>query len=118
MRRTLLLLSTMVVALLLAGGVALAANITCPGGGPCTGTEQNDRITGSLLEDDIQALGGRDVSAPAQGTMMSTAAGAGTTSGAESAETSLRAVGGPTTSTVAQVRPTLARHPTALSPAQ
>ena len=61
MRRTLLLLSTMVVALLLAGGMALAANITCPGGGPCTGTEQNDRITGSLLEDDIQALGGRDV---------------------------------------------------------
>jgi hypothetical protein len=54
MRRTLLLLSTMVVALLLAGGVALAANITCPGG-PCTGTEQNDRITGSLLDDDIAA---------------------------------------------------------------
>jgi Ca2+-binding RTX toxin-like protein len=62
MKRTLMLLSTMVVALLLAGGVALAANITCPPtGGPCPGTEQNDRITGSLLDDDIDALGGRDV---------------------------------------------------------
>jgi hypothetical protein len=41
-------------------GVAWAANITCTGG-PCTGTEQNDRITGSLLDDQIQALGGLDV---------------------------------------------------------
>src|SRR5215208_5929826 len=40
-------------------GVAWAANITCLGG-PCVGTEQNDRITGSLLDDEIQALGGRD----------------------------------------------------------
>jgi Ca2+-binding RTX toxin-like protein len=40
-------------------GVAWAANITCPGG-PCVGTEENDRITGSLLDDQIQALGGRD----------------------------------------------------------
>jgi hypothetical protein len=62
MKRTLMLLSTMVVALLLAGGVALAANITCPPtGGPCPGTEQNDLITGSQLDDDIDALGGRDV---------------------------------------------------------
>jgi hypothetical protein len=61
MRRTLLLsLTTIVVTLLLAGGVALAANITCPGG-PCVGTEQNDRITGSLLDDQILALGGLDV---------------------------------------------------------
>jgi Ca2+-binding RTX toxin-like protein len=59
MRRTLLLLSTTVLALLLACGVALAANITCPGG-PCVGTEQNDRITGSQVDDTIQALGGRD----------------------------------------------------------
>src|SRR5215213_9324668 len=41
-------------------GVAWAANITCQGG-PCVGTEQNDRITGSQLEDEIQALGGRDL---------------------------------------------------------
>src|SRR5829696_8069802 len=60
MRRTLLSLTTMVVALLLACGVALAANITCPGG-PCTGTDENDRITGSQLDDQIQALAGRDV---------------------------------------------------------
>ena len=61
MRRTLLLsLTTIVVTLLLAGGVAWAANITCTGG-PCAGTEQDDRITGSQLYDEIQALGGRDV---------------------------------------------------------
>jgi Ca2+-binding RTX toxin-like protein len=59
MRRTILLLSTMMLALLLASGVALAANITCLGG-PCVGTEQNDRITGSMEDDVIQALGGRD----------------------------------------------------------
>jgi Ca2+-binding RTX toxin-like protein len=58
LRGTLLFLSTMILALLLAGGVALAANIQCLGG-PCTGTEQNDRITGSLV-DDIEALGGGD----------------------------------------------------------
>ena len=40
-------------------GVAWAANITCLGG-PCTGTEENDRITGSQLDDEIEALGGRD----------------------------------------------------------
>jgi uncharacterized membrane protein (UPF0127 family) len=59
MRRTLLLLSTMMLALLLAGGVALAANIQCQGG-PCVGTEQNDLILGSLVDDQIQALGGSD----------------------------------------------------------
>lgn len=41
-------------------GVALAANIQCQGG-PCVGTEQNDRITGSQLDDEIEALGGRDI---------------------------------------------------------
>jgi Ca2+-binding RTX toxin-like protein len=45
---------------LLAGGVAWAANITCTGG-LCAGTEQDDRITGSQLYDEIQALAGRDV---------------------------------------------------------
>ena len=49
----------MVVTLLLAGGVALAANIQCQGG-LCVGTQQNDRITGSQEIDVIQALGGRD----------------------------------------------------------
>ena len=44
-------------------GVALAAQIQCPGGriSPCVGTEENDRITGSQLDDhDTEALGGRD----------------------------------------------------------
>jgi Ca2+-binding RTX toxin-like protein len=59
MRRILVVLATMVMGVLLASGVAWAANITCTGG-PCTGTEQNDQITGSLLDDQIQALGGRD----------------------------------------------------------
>ena len=59
MRRTIVLLSTMMLVLLLASGVALAANTTCLGG-PSVGTEQNDRITGSLEDDGIQALGGRD----------------------------------------------------------
>jgi hypothetical protein len=49
----------MVVALLLAGGVALAANIQCQGGA-CVGTEQNDRITGSRDDDSTEALGGRN----------------------------------------------------------
>jgi Ca2+-binding RTX toxin-like protein len=59
MRRTILLLSTMMLALLMAGGVALAANIQCLGG-PCVGTEENDQITGSQVDDFIEALGGRD----------------------------------------------------------
>jgi hypothetical protein len=41
-------------------GVAWAANIQCQGG-PCVGTEQNDRITGSQQNDEIQTLGGRDL---------------------------------------------------------
>jgi Ca2+-binding RTX toxin-like protein len=61
-RLALFSLTTIVVTLLLAGGVAWAANITCTGGPiVCMGTQQNDRITGSLLDDDIQALGGLDV---------------------------------------------------------
>jgi Ca2+-binding RTX toxin-like protein len=47
------------VLLVASAGVALAANITCLGG-PCVGTEQNDRITGSQVDDEIHALGGRD----------------------------------------------------------
>jgi hypothetical protein len=108
MRRTLLSLTTMVVALLLACGVALAANITCPGGA-WAGTEENDRLTGSQVHDEIQALGGRDLVTARGGTMLSPATGVGTTSRAESAETSWMAAGAPTTSTVARVRPALVR---------
>jgi len=86
MRRTILLLSTMMLALLLASGVALAANITCQGG-PCVGTEQNDRITGSLEDDVIQALGGRDHVTGRGGTILWTAAEAVTRSRAETAGT-------------------------------
>ena len=86
MRRTLLLLSTMMLALLLASGVALAANIQCQGG-PCVGTEQNDRITGSLEDDVIQALGGRDHVTGRGGTIRWTAAQAVTRSWAETAGT-------------------------------
>jgi Ca2+-binding RTX toxin-like protein len=59
MRKVILLLATMALAILLAAGAALAANIQCQGD-PCVGTEQNDRITGSLEDDVIEALGGRD----------------------------------------------------------
>jgi Ca2+-binding RTX toxin-like protein len=59
MRHTVLLLATMVLTLLLASGVALAANISCLGG-PCVGTAENDQITGSQVDDKIRALGGRD----------------------------------------------------------
>jgi hypothetical protein len=67
-------------------GVALAANIQCQGG-PCAGTEQSDRITGSQVDDEIEALGGHDLVTARGGTILSTAAMAGTTSRAESAET-------------------------------
>src|SRR5918998_5938696 len=60
MRRILVLLTTMVSGVLLASGVALAANVQCLGG-PCVGTEERDQITGSEQTDDIQALGGADV---------------------------------------------------------
>jgi hypothetical protein len=45
MRKTLLLLTTMTLALLLAGGVALAATITCKVGVTCKGTSSADTIT-------------------------------------------------------------------------
>ena len=60
MRRVAMLAIVGSVLLVAFAGVAWAANVTCQGG-PCVGTEQNDRITGSQLEDEIQALGGRDL---------------------------------------------------------
>jgi Ca2+-binding RTX toxin-like protein len=59
MRHTILLLSTMMLALLLAGGVGLAANIHCQGG-QCLGTQQNDLILGSQVDDLILAFDGID----------------------------------------------------------
>jgi Ca2+-binding RTX toxin-like protein len=60
MRKTLLLLTTMALALLLAAGVALAAPITCQVGVTCNGTSSDDTITGTTSNDTIKGLGGND----------------------------------------------------------
>jgi hypothetical protein len=61
-RRAILLLTLMPATVLLAGGVALAAVITCPTGpgGECRGTPQADEITGASGADTIYALAGND----------------------------------------------------------
>jgi Ca2+-binding RTX toxin-like protein len=59
-RRTLLLLTTVGVGVLLAAGVALAANlITCPGG-LCEGTTGDDEMTGTSGTDYLYAKEGND----------------------------------------------------------
>jgi Ca2+-binding RTX toxin-like protein len=60
MRKTLLLLTTIALALLLAGGVALAATKQCKVGVSCNGTSSADTITGTIAVDEIYALGGDD----------------------------------------------------------
>src|ERR671911_2175469 len=60
MRKTLLLLTTMALALLVAGGVALAATVTCQVGVTCNGTSSDDTITGTTSNDTINGLGGND----------------------------------------------------------
>ena len=60
MRKTLLLLTTMALALLVAGGVALAATVTCKVGVACNGTTSGDMITGTTSNDTIKGLGGND----------------------------------------------------------
>jgi Ca2+-binding RTX toxin-like protein len=60
MRRTMLLLATVAFGLILAGGVALAANpISCPGG-LCEGTTGDDEMTGTSGTDYIYAKEGND----------------------------------------------------------
>ena len=60
-RRTLLLLTTIGVGMLLAGGVALAANlIPCPGG-VCEGTTGDDEMIGTSNTDYIYAREGNDI---------------------------------------------------------
>ena len=61
MRRTLLLLATMMFALVVAGGVALAATVTCSGDPECVGTDENDRIKGSNNDEHIFGFGGSDI---------------------------------------------------------
>lgn len=60
MRKTLLLLTTMALALLVAGGVALAATVTCQVGVTCNGTSSADTITGTTSNDTINGLAGND----------------------------------------------------------
>jgi Ca2+-binding RTX toxin-like protein len=59
-RKTLLLLATMALALLLAAGVALAATVTCQVGVACNGTSSADTITGTTSNDTIKGLAGND----------------------------------------------------------
>src|SRR5215213_1894534 len=61
MRKAIFLLTVMV-ALLVGSGVALAAVISCPTGpgGECRGTRFADQITGTMGVDQIYALGGDD----------------------------------------------------------
>ena len=60
MRRTMFLLATMAFGLILASGVALAANvISCPGG-LCEGTTGDDEMTGTSATDYMYAKEGND----------------------------------------------------------
>ena len=58
-RKTIVALTVVALALLLAGGVVMARSITCTGG-PCNGTKRADQITGSVVVDTINGRGGGD----------------------------------------------------------
>jgi hypothetical protein len=58
-RRTVLLLVTTALALIAAGGIALAATFTCTTN-PCNGTTQADEITGTVSAETINAKAGND----------------------------------------------------------
>ena len=60
MRRTMLLVTAMVAALVLAAGVAFAADITCSED-PCVGTRGDDLIEGTVSSETIRALAGDDL---------------------------------------------------------
>jgi Ca2+-binding RTX toxin-like protein len=59
MRRTFLLLVTTALALIAAGGIALAATFTCTTS-PCDGTTDDDVITGTLSAETINGKAGND----------------------------------------------------------
>ena len=61
MRRTILLLNTMAIAMLLASGIAWAVDKTCQAHTDCFGTNQADKLTGSSGNDRIFGLGGPDL---------------------------------------------------------
>jgi Ca2+-binding RTX toxin-like protein len=60
--RTVLLLTTMAAALVMASGIALAATIECPNrsGNLCVGTKRSDIMTGTNRADDMLGRGGMD----------------------------------------------------------
>ncbi len=62
MRRLMLLLAVMGTAVMLAGGVALAATIDCPNrdGGRCVGTAGDDIMLGRAVADDMAGRTGND----------------------------------------------------------
>lgn len=59
MRRPVLLITIALAAVLLSAGVALAASVRCDGG-PCRGTNNADKMTGSLRNDRMSGLGSQD----------------------------------------------------------
>jgi Ca2+-binding RTX toxin-like protein len=61
MRRTTLLLASMVLTLLVIGGVAWAATVNCQVGVDCVGTNQPDRLVGTNQPDDMRAKQDDDV---------------------------------------------------------
>src|SRR3954451_17556888 len=62
MRRAILLLTAMVMALGLASSVAMAQVVTCPTGanGLCVGTNNDDTLNGTASDDDMSGLKGQD----------------------------------------------------------
>jgi Ca2+-binding RTX toxin-like protein len=62
MRRAILLLTAMVMALVLASSVAMAQVVPCPTGanGLCVGTNNDDTLNGTASDDDMSGLEGRD----------------------------------------------------------
>jgi hypothetical protein len=59
MRRTVLLLATTALALIVGGGIALAATFTCSTN-PCDGTTEDAVITGTVNAETINGKGGAD----------------------------------------------------------
>jgi hypothetical protein len=66
-RQAILLMATMVSALIVASGVALAESVTCDSTPPCYGTSEGDIINGTSSGETIKALGGNDQVFAAEG---------------------------------------------------
>jgi Ca2+-binding RTX toxin-like protein len=60
MRKTILVLASVALAMVVAGGVAWAANIQCRANTKCIGTDQADTMKGTPLRDSIYAKYGED----------------------------------------------------------